>query len=93
MSSSMANALLCKVKRSGGLSTPGAEAPAELVIHHPGLRVLNMTEIASQNFHNLLPLRGAQARDALAWSRYLDGALQRYGAGSDVLIAQHNWPV
>ncbi len=73
--------------------TPGAEAPAELVIHHPGLRVLNMTEIASQNFHNLLPLRGAQARDALAWSRYLDGALQRYGAGSDVLIAQHHWPV
>ena len=73
--------------------TPGAEAPAELVIHHPGLRVLNMTEIASQNFHNLLPLRGAQARDALAWSRYLDGALQRYGAASDVLIAQHHWPV
>ena len=73
--------------------TPGAEAPAELIIHHPGLRVLNMTEISSQNFHNLLPLRGAQVRDALAWSRYLDGALQRYGAGSDVLIAQHHWPV
>jgi len=73
--------------------TPGAEAPSEMVIHHPGLRVLNMTEITSQNFHNLLPLRGAQARDALAWSRYLDGALQRYGAGSDVLIAQHHWPV
>jgi alkyl sulfatase BDS1-like metallo-beta-lactamase superfamily hydrolase len=73
--------------------TPGAEAPAELIIHHPGLRVLNMTEISSQNFHNLLPLRGAQARDALAWARYLDGALQRYGADSDVLIAQHHWPV
>ena len=73
--------------------TPGAEAPSEMIIHHPGLRVLNMTEISSQNFHNLLPLRGAQARDALAWSRYLDGALQRYGAQCDVLIAQHHWPV
>ena len=73
--------------------TPGAEAPAEMIIHHPGLRVLNMTEITSQNFHNLLPLRGAQVRDALAWSHYLDGALQRYGAASDVLIAQHHWPV
>lgn len=73
--------------------TPGAEAPSELIIHHPGLRVLNMTEISSHNFHNLLPLRGAQARDALAWSRYLDGALQRYGAEADVLIAQHHWPV
>ena len=73
--------------------TPGAEAPSEMIIHHPGLRVLNMTEISSQNFHNLLPLRGAQARDALAWSRYLDGALQRYGTDCDVLIAQHHWPV
>ena len=73
--------------------TPGAEAPSEMIIHHPGLRVLNMTEISSHNFHNLLPLRGAQARDALAWSRYLDGALQRYGGGADVLIAQHHWPV
>ena len=73
--------------------TPGAEAPSEMIIHHPGLRVLNMTEISSHNFHNLLPLRGALARDSLAWSRYLDGALQRYGADCDVLIAQHHWPV
>ena len=73
--------------------TPGAEAPSELIIHHPGLRVLNMTEITSQNFHNLLPLRGALVRDALAWANYLDGALQRYGESSDVLIAQHHWPV
>lgn len=73
--------------------TPGAEAPSEMIIHHPGLRVLNMTEISSHNFHNLLPLRGAQARDSLAWSRYLDGALQRYATEADVLIAQHHWPV
>ena len=73
--------------------TPGAEAPSEMVIHHPGLRVLNMTEITSHNFHNLLPLRGAQVRDAKAWARYLDGALLRHGGTSDVLIAQHHWPV
>ena len=73
--------------------TPGAEAPSEMIIHHPGLRVLNMTEISSHNLHNLLPLRGALVRDALAWSRYLAGALQRYGQHSDVLIAQHHWPV
>ena len=73
--------------------TPGAEAPAELIMYYPQLRVLNMTEITSQNMHNLLPMRGAQVRDALAWSKYIGGALQRYGARSDVLIAQHNWPV
>ena len=73
--------------------TPGAEAPAEMIVHHPGLRVLNMAEITSHNFHNLLPLRGAQVRDALAWSRHLSGALQRYAPASDILIAQHHWPV
>lgn len=73
--------------------TPGAEAPAELIIFHPQLRVLNMTEISSHNFHNLLPLRGAQVRDAAAWARYLGGARRRYAAQADVLIAQHHWPV
>ena len=73
--------------------TPGAEAPAELIMYYPQFRVLNMTEIATQNMHNLLPMRGALVRDALSWSKYIGGALQRYGTGSDVVIAQHNWPV
>jgi len=73
--------------------TPGAEAPAEMIMHYPQLRVLNMAEIATQNFHNLLPMRGALVRDALAWSKYIGGALDRYGEQTDVLIAQHNWPV
>ena len=73
--------------------TPDAEAPAELIMYYPQFRVLNMTEIATQNFHNLLPMRGALVRDSLAWSKYIGGALHRYGASSEVLIAQHNWPV
>ncbi len=73
--------------------TPDAEAPAELIMYYPQFGVLNMTEITTQNFHNLLPMRGALVRDALAWSKYIGGALHRYGASSDVLIAQHNWPV
>ena len=70
--------------------TPGAEAPAEMIMYYPQFKVLNMAEIATQNFHNLLPMRGAQVRDPLAWSKYIGGALQRYGAGSEVLIAQHD---
>jgi alkyl sulfatase BDS1-like metallo-beta-lactamase superfamily hydrolase len=73
--------------------TPDAEAPAELIMYYPDFRVLNMTEITTQNFHNLLPMRGALVRDSLAWSKYIGGALHRYGASSEVLIAQHNWPV
>jgi linear primary-alkylsulfatase len=73
--------------------TPDAEAPAEFIMYYPQFRLLNMTEIATQNFHNLLPMRGALVRDSLAWSKYIGGALVRYGDSSDILIAQHNWPV
>lgn len=73
--------------------TPAAEAPAEMIMYYPQFRVLNMAEIATQNMHNLLPIRGAPVRDALSWSKYIGGALQRYGASSDVVIAQHTWPV
>jgi alkyl sulfatase BDS1-like metallo-beta-lactamase superfamily hydrolase len=73
--------------------TPNSEAPAEMIMYYPQDRVLNMAEVTTQNFHNLLPLRGAPVRDPLAWSKYIGGALDRYGARSDVLIAQHNWPV
>jgi len=73
--------------------TPGAEAPSELIMYYPQFKVLNMTEIATQNMHNLLPMRGALVRDPLIWSKHIGGALQRYGAKSDVMIAQHNWPV
>src|SRR5262245_23592221 len=72
---------------------PDAEAPSQFIMHYPQFKVLNMAEIANQNFHNLLPMRGALVRDPLAWSKYLDGALQRYGASSDVVIGQHHWPV
>ena len=73
--------------------TPGAEAPSEMIMYYPQFKVLNMTEITSQNMHNLLPIRGAQVRDALAWSKYIGLALHRYGTEAEVLIAQHNWPV
>jgi alkyl sulfatase BDS1-like metallo-beta-lactamase superfamily hydrolase len=73
--------------------TPGTEAPAEMIMAYPQFRVLNMAEIVTQNMHNLLPMRGALVRDPLVWSKYIGGALQRYGAQSDVMIAQHNWPV
>jgi alkyl sulfatase BDS1-like metallo-beta-lactamase superfamily hydrolase len=72
---------------------PESEAPAEMYLYFPQFRVLDIAELASQTLHNLLPLRGARVRDARQWSRYLDDALHRYGARSDVLIAQHNWPV
>jgi alkyl sulfatase BDS1-like metallo-beta-lactamase superfamily hydrolase len=72
---------------------PESEAPDELYMYYPQLRVLNMAELATHNFHNLLPFRGTVVRDALAWSRYLNDALDAFADRTDVLITQHHWPV
>ena len=71
---------------------PETEAPAEMHFFFPGLRALNLAENTNHTMHNLCPLRGAQVRDALAWSKYLHHALHRYGGRVDVLFAQHHWP-
>ena len=73
--------------------TPGTEAPAEMIHYFPQLKVLDTGELALQAQHQLLTLRGAEIRDALAWSKYLNGALQRFGDGTDILVSQHTWPV
>ncbi|OQW56345.1 MAG: hypothetical protein A4S14_00295 [Proteobacteria bacterium SG_bin9] len=71
---------------------PGSEAPSEMIMYFPQFRVLNMAEDTSHTMHNLYTIRGAEIRDGRKWSKYISAALQRYGAGTDVLIAQHHWP-
>jgi len=73
--------------------TPGTEAPADMNMLYPGLRVLNLAENACHTMHNLCPLRGAKTRDALAWAHYLNQALDRFVPEVDALIMQHHWPV
>ena len=72
--------------------TPETEAPSEMNFFFPGSGVLNLSENGCHTMHNLCPIRGARTRDALAWSKYLDDALIRYGDRTEVVIAQHHWP-
>lgn len=72
---------------------PGSEAPAEMHMFVPKYRVLNMAENATHLFHNLLPFRGAEVRDARAWAFYLNEAIEMFAGEADVLIGQHHWPV
>src|SRR5215831_4695933 len=72
---------------------PESEAPAELYMYYPRFKVLNMAEVATHNFHNLLPFRGAEVQDELEWSKYLNEAVNTLGDKTDVVIAQHHWPV
>jgi alkyl sulfatase BDS1-like metallo-beta-lactamase superfamily hydrolase len=75
------------------MNTPNTEAPAEMIFYLPQFRVLDMAEIVTHNLHNLLPLRGTQVRDANAWAKDINQALADFGPKTDVLIAQHQWPV
>jgi alkyl sulfatase BDS1-like metallo-beta-lactamase superfamily hydrolase len=72
---------------------PNSEAPAEMHFFVPRYKLLNLAENCTHNFHNLLPFRGADVRDALAWSGYLGEALQLWGGRAEVMCGQHHWPV
>jgi alkyl sulfatase BDS1-like metallo-beta-lactamase superfamily hydrolase len=73
-------------------NTPDAEAPSEMNFHFPDKRLLCMAENCTHTLHNLYPLRGAQVRDALAWSKYINEALYLFGDESDVSFSSHHWP-
>jgi alkyl sulfatase BDS1-like metallo-beta-lactamase superfamily hydrolase len=72
---------------------PFTEAPAEMHFYAPRYKLLNLAENCTHNFHNLLPFRGADVRDALAWSKYLNEALKMWGGKAEAMCGQHHWPV
>jgi alkyl sulfatase BDS1-like metallo-beta-lactamase superfamily hydrolase len=72
--------------------TPNTEAPSEMNFHFPDHRVLCMAENCTCTLHNLYTPRGAQVRDALGWSKYLQEAIDLYADDTDVCFASHHWP-
>jgi alkyl sulfatase BDS1-like metallo-beta-lactamase superfamily hydrolase len=74
------------------LYTPDTEAPAEFVFLLPAWRALWTAEVVSHVQHNLYTLRGAQVRDALAWSKAIDTMITRFGGDTDLVFASHHWP-
>ena len=72
--------------------TPGTEAPAEMNILLPEHRALCLAENCTANLHNLYTLRGAQVRDALGWSKYIQECIDLYLDKIDVSFASHHWP-
>jgi len=73
-------------------NVPGAEAPAELTFTIPEKKAYGGAENLAQTMHNLLPVRGAKARDALRWASYMQQALDQL-ADAEIYFGQHNWPV
>ncbi len=72
--------------------TPSTEAPAEMNLYFPDLRILDMAENANVSMHNILTPRGALVRDSKAWADDLTESLRLFGDVSDTMITSHGWP-
>ena len=72
--------------------TPGTEAPAEMNFYFPTYRAVCMAENCTATLHNVYTPRGAEIRDSLGWSKYIDDAIDLYLDRSDVAFASHHWP-
>ncbi len=51
-----------------------------------------MAENVIASLHNIYTLRGAQVRDPLRWSKYINETLYLFGSEADVMFASHHWP-
>lgn len=72
--------------------TPEAEAPAEMNFFFPDHGWLCTAENCTHNMHNLIPIRGALARDSLKWSKYIGEAIELFGPETQLSFASHHWP-
>ncbi|HSE87291.1 MAG TPA: alkyl sulfatase dimerization domain-containing protein [Candidatus Binatia bacterium] len=75
------------------LYAPGTEAPTEMLFLIKEKKALNAAEDATHTLHNTYTLRGAKIRNPLAWSKFLNQALDMWGDKAEVLFGMHHWPV
>jgi alkyl sulfatase BDS1-like metallo-beta-lactamase superfamily hydrolase len=73
-------------------NTPGTEAPSEMNTYMPKWKAFWAAENITGTIHNIYTLRGAQVRDALAWSKGINEALYKFGKEAEVMFASHSWP-
>lgn len=72
--------------------TPESEAPAEMMCYLPDYKAFMQAEIVNHTLHNLYTLRGAQVRNGLKWSMYVDKAIDKWGKDMQISFGSHHWP-
>ncbi|MBV8802361.1 MAG: MBL fold metallo-hydrolase, partial [Gammaproteobacteria bacterium] len=72
---------------------PHTEAPTEMIMFFPQFHALCAAEDATHTLHNLYTLRGAEVRDAAAWWKTLNKTIVLFGDKTNVVFAQHHWPM
>jgi len=73
-------------------NTPGAEAPAECMFYFPQYKAFCQAEEINHTLHNMYTLRGAEVRNGLIWSKYIDESIQLFGEDVDISFGSHHWP-
>lgn len=68
-----------------------SEAPSEMMFYFPDKKALCLSEVTSMHMHNVYTIRGAQARDALRWSKYINETMTLF-PDAEVAFAVHHWP-
>ena len=69
----------------------GSEAPSEMMFCFPDKKALCVSEVLTKHMHNVYTIRGAKMRDALAWSKYANEAIDLFPE-AEVAFASHHWP-
>lgn len=70
----------------------GTEAPSEFTFYLPQFKAYCGAELVSKTMHNLYTLRGAEVRDAVAWSKAIDNAIDDQ-QDANVYFGSHHWPI
>lgn len=74
------------------MMAPGSEAPSEMLWYVEEKGMIEAAEDVTHTLHNTYSLRGAKIRDPLAWSKYINDVITRWGCKANIIIAQHHWP-
>ncbi|MES0529830.1 alkyl/aryl-sulfatase [Citrobacter portucalensis] len=74
------------------MMAPGSEAPSEMLWYVEEKGMIEAAEDVTHTLHNTFSLRGAKIRDPLAWSKYINDVIGRWGGKANIIIAQHHWP-
>ncbi|MFY9995768.1 MAG: alkyl sulfatase dimerization domain-containing protein [Leclercia sp.] len=74
------------------MMAPGSEAPSEMLWYVEEKKMIEAAEDVTHTLHNTYSLRGAKIRDPLAWSKYINAAIERWGDKAEIIMAQHHWP-
>lgn len=66
-----------------------AEAPAATLLFLPRWQLLFNSELITAKLHNIYTLRGAETRDALGWSKYINRIIHVWGSKIEHMTGPH----